>query len=252
MQAFLNAYYEACSEVGATPSPGVLSSSSGVLHVRGSIGKMREQRLCDDDMPPLAGALQTGHAFEEVDLSYNELGSKGLRSLLALLQTDAVVRKLNLSYNRIDADGVEELCAVLRENTSLEELSLSGNQLGNRGGLAVAQLLQGDGAIKRLHLSNCELDDLSLIYLATVLRENETLRSLDVSRSLLAPLMEEEASHIGRMLKVNSTLVDLDLSRCGIHDLGLQARGRRGRREGCEIERMGGGRGRCGEKGRGG
>eukprot|EP00966_Prymnesium_polylepis_P009279 214214-Prymnesium_polylepis.1 len=46
--------------------------------------------------------------------------------------------------------------------------------------------------------------------------------SLDISRSIPQPLMEEATSHFSRMLKVNSTLVDLDLSRCGIRDFGLQ------------------------------
>jgi len=71
-------------------------------------------------------------------------------------------------------------------------------------------------------LCNCELTTESLVALATVLQVNDKVMSLNVARSLNAPLMEEATSHFSRMLKVNSTLMELDLSRCGIRDLGLQ------------------------------
>jgi len=105
---------------------------------------------------------------------------------------------------------------------TLEELALSGNTLGGVGGLAVADLLQSPNGLKRLALSNCELTTESLVALATVLQANEKLVSLDVSRSLPVPLMEEATSHFSRMLKINTSLVELDLSRCGIRDLGMQ------------------------------
>jgi len=76
--------------------------------------------------------------------------------------------------------------------------------------------------LERLSLANCNLTTESLVALATVLHENVTLRALDVSRPLARTIMDEPASHVARMLKVNSSLVELDLSKAGVRDFGLR------------------------------
>ena len=48
------------------------------------------------------------------------------------------------------------------------------------------------------------------------------LVELDVSRPLVPGLQDEVASHFARMLKVNTSLASLDLSKANVSDLGLQ------------------------------
>lgn len=55
-----------------------------------------------------------------------------------------------------------------------------------------------------------------------MLQTNERLSVLDISRPLIPCVMDETASHLSRMLKVNRTLVELNISKFGLHDLGLQ------------------------------
>ncbi|KAL1526167.1 hypothetical protein AB1Y20_014895 [Prymnesium parvum] len=222
LESFLKAYEDACAAADLTPSPGVAAATGHVLDLRGNVGKMRTQRFTDVDVPALTSALQSGHPFEEIDLSFNRLTAKGVAELATFLQTDSLVRAFSLAQNDVTSEAIQELCMVLKGNMTLEELSLSGNALGGAGGLAVADLLQSDNNLKKLRVSNCELDTESLVALATVLQANERLALLDISRSLAAPLMEEATSHFSRMLKVNATLEELDLSCCGIRDLGLQ------------------------------
>ena len=220
--AFVTAYKGACEAAGLPPSSGVLGASSGCLAAAGNVGQMRENRLTDADMTPIVTALLSGHDFDEINLSYNRLGAGAVNELKPLLQSDMRVRALNLAENDIGDAAAQQLCAALKGNATLEELSLSGNKLGGIGGLAVADLLQSANGLKRLGLSNCELTTEALVALATVLQANDKLVALDVSRSLPAPLMEEATSHFSRMLKVNASLVELDLSRCGIRAFGLQ------------------------------
>ena len=215
-------YRSACSTAGVAPR--IPTGASGtVLSANGNSDALRKDRLKDADIAPLVSALLSGHTFEELDLSYNRLATGAAESLKTLLESDAQLRVLNLAENEIGEAAAQMLCAALKENGTLEILSLSGNKLGGPGGLAVADLLQQPGSgLKHLNLANCELTTESLVALATVLQVNDKVLSLSVARSLNAPLMEEATSHFSRMLKVNSTLMELDLSRCAMRDFGLQ------------------------------
>jgi Ran GTPase-activating protein (RanGAP) involved in mRNA processing and transport len=181
-----------------------------------------DKRLTDVDVATLAVALTETKKFKVVDLSYNELGAGAAMSLSQVVKSNTVITALDLSENGINAHAVEGLCAALKTNGTIRELSLSGNAIGGSGGMAVAELLQVNTTLERLSLANCNLTTESLVALATVLHENVTLRALDVSRPLARTIMDEPASHVARMLKVNSSLVELDLSKAGVRDFGLR------------------------------
>lgn len=216
-------YSSACEAAGVTPRIPASALAGTTLRANGNSDALRSERLKDKDIAPLVSALMNGHMFVELDLSYNRLATGAVQSLATLMQSDVQLRALNLAENEVGATAAQTLCAALKENSTLEILSLSGNKLGGVGGLAVADLLQQPASgLTTLHLANCDLTTESLVALATVLHVNDKLQSLNVARSLNAPLMEEATSHISRMLKVNSTLTELDLSRCGMRDRGLQ------------------------------
>ena len=181
-----------------------------------------DKRLTDVDVATLAVALTETKQFKVVDLSYNELGAGAAMSLSQVVKSNTVITALDVSENGINEQAVEGLCAALKTNGTIRELSLSGNAIGGSGGMAVAELLQVNTALERLSLANCNLTTESLVALATVLHENVTLRALDVSRPLARTIMDEPASHFARMLKVNSSLVELDLSKAGLRDFGLR------------------------------
>ena len=216
-------YIAACEAAGVVPRVPI-SAPGPTLRANGNSDALRNNRLRDADIAPLTSALMTGHLYEELDLSYNYLSTTlAAEPLKNLLETDTQLRRLNLAQNELDVEAAQMLCKALKENSTLEELSLSGNKLGSSGGLALADLLQqSSSGLKHLALNDCELTTESLVALATVLQANDKLESLHVARSMNAPLMEEATSHFSRMLKVNSTLIELDLSHCTMRDLGLQ------------------------------
>jgi len=179
-------------------------------------------RLVDLDIAPLAVALEDSNPFAAVDLSYNTLGAGAAASLSKLLASDGTIEVLDVSENDFDAASAEKICSGLKANGSVKVLRLSGNKIGGHGGMAVADMLQSNTTVQRLYLSNCELDTQSLVALATVLRDNNSLSVLDVSRPLAKTIMDEPAAHLARMLKVNTSLVELDISKSGLRDFGLQ------------------------------
>ena len=184
--------------------------------------ELLDARLVDLDLATLTAALSESNPFERIDLSYNELGAGAASSLAEFLKADSKLQYLDLSHNDMESSAIEAICLALKSNTTLREVHLSGNKLGGVGGMAVAEMLQANPSLQALHLSNCELTSESLVALATVLRDDQRLHVLDVSRPLAQTIMDEPAQHFARMLKVNATLVELDLSKAGLRDFGLR------------------------------
>lgn len=222
MGAFEQEYRTACGAMSVEPREPVLYAPAMELSCRGTIPALANARLTDKDVPPLVAALLADHAFEKVDLSYNELTTSSAEALTSLLQSDRLIQSLDLSANHLDTAAVVMLVGGLKSNTTLRELRLSGNPIGGHGGMLLAELLQTHPSLETVALSNTELTTESVVALATVLQGNDKVSTLDLDRALVHPIGEEASSHLSRMLKVNTTLTDLDLSRVGMRDFGLQ------------------------------
>jgi hypothetical protein len=207
------AYTAACTSAGCRVLSDVTdayNSGRPELALAGNKSQeLKEKRLVDLDMAPLAVALEENNPFPKLDFSYNLLGVGGAESLRKLVASDGTCTALDLSQNNLNPAASKALFSGLRQNQTLKELRLSGNKLGNLGGMELADLLQKNHALEELHLSNCELDTAALVALATVMRDNRSVRVLDVSRPLAKTLMDEPALHFARMLKVNQTLTDV-------------------------------------------
>jgi len=223
-EAFRASYNAACDEEkirACAPVIAACDSGTQVLHCNGNSQALRNKRLLDVDCKVLAKALQYGHPFVVLDLSYNNLGRGAAESLAALLYSDSSIQVLDLSANDFDEMAAEVLCNALKTNTTVQELKLSGNAILGSGGMFIAELLQSGSSIRRLYLNNCCLDTASLVSLATVCHKHP-VAILDVGRPLLmSPLMEEATDHFARTLAANTSLVDLNLSKCSMLDRGL-------------------------------
>jgi len=220
------AYRAACTAAGVrllkTVEEAYASGMPALLLNGNRTVELLSSRLIDVEVAPLSVALCEGNPFTAIDLSYNELNAGAAESIGLLLKSDTTLTVLNLAQNDLGPEAASTLCAVLKDNKSLRQLSLGGNKLGGNGGMDIAEMLQTNASLQRLDLANCELTTESLVALATVLRENDTLQALDVSRPLTKTIMDEPAQHFARMLKVNSSLAELDLSKAGLRDYGMQ------------------------------
>ena len=219
-------YTQACKAAGsrklATVEAAYASGSSELLLNGNRTVELLNARLADVEVAPLSVALSEQNPFSVLNLSYNELNAGAAESIGQLLKSDTTIVALNLAENELGPEAASTLCAALKENKTIRELSLSGNKLGPHGGMEIAEMLQTNTSLKRLELANCELDTQCLVALATVLRENDTLTALDVSRPLAKTIMDEPGAHFARMLRFNSSLNQLDLSKSGLRDFGLR------------------------------
>ncbi|XP_070999215.1 NACHT, LRR and PYD domains-containing protein 5-like [Oncorhynchus clarkii lewisi] len=134
----------------------------------------------------LASALQTPNSpVRELDLSYNDLGDRGVELLCVGLTSPLCnIQTLVLVDCKITHESCETLTSALQTpNSPLRELNLSNNDLGDRGvELLCVGLTSPLCNIQTLVLVDCELTYESCETLASALQTpNSPLRELDLS-----------------------------------------------------------------------
>ena len=135
------------------------------------------------------------------------------------------VRKVILRSNNIGSTGAVSILRSLEHNTSLKELDLSENSQLAEGdseavGCAIERMLNVNRTLKVLNLSGCGLDTTVVTSIFRSLQHNTSLEKLDLSWK--SELGEGDSETVGcaieRMLTVNRTLKELNLSGCKVID----------------------------------
>ncbi|KAL5104839.1 Leucine-rich repeat-containing protein 34 [Taenia crassiceps] len=181
-----------------------------------------EYRLQDRDITSLCASLLNVPIINSLDLRFNRITDDGAITLANYLKNDRCLKELNLTGNDIMERGAREIGQSLKINHTLERLKLTGNPIGREGGIALAQGLQLNAAITQLDVGECDLEISSAIAFATVLRTNKTIDYFSMDRLILFTRQEEQTIHICEMLRMNTNLKELHLSRCDMRDYGAE------------------------------
>uniref|UniRef100_A0A803KGV8 Leucine rich repeat containing 34 n=1 Tax=Xenopus tropicalis TaxID=8364 RepID=A0A803KGV8_XENTR len=224
-------YTEVCSEQNQPINPfiaEILSQTeeqelyASTLKLCGNNRLVQVQRVSDEDFLVLAQVLSKNSFITNLDLRYNRVTDNGAAHIATFLQNNSSVLCLNIMGNEIGTDGSEHITKALHRNTTLLSLRMTGNKIGNKGGMLFASMLQINSTLEELDLGDCDLGIQSLIALATVLLQNKTLKSLNLNRPIFYVMQEDTTVHLSEMLRVNSTLQELHLSKHEITDFGVQ------------------------------
>jgi Ran GTPase-activating protein (RanGAP) involved in mRNA processing and transport len=171
----------------------------------------------------VAAGTSVRSRLQRLDLTATQIGPKGMASLASILRLNESIRELQLGYNNLGTKSMKTLSTILcQENTTLRVLGLSHNKLKDRGAGLISHTLNPK-------LSNCNLTGLDLSgnmigpvgaeQIATALLQgNKHLTSLDLSSNKIGPL---GAKHIGWMLRFTHTLEELFLSDNIVGDEGV-------------------------------
>ncbi|CAG9313129.1 PPP1R37_4 [Blepharisma stoltei] len=167
----------------------------------------------------LAGGYDGSCPLESLDLSKNEITTKGLLRLFAALRGNTQLRSLNLEKNQFSS-GLSSSCQqFLADNTQLNSLNLSGCELRSEGINMLCDGLAKNHGLKVLNLSLNEIDDVGTELIANGLARNQTLKILDLSGNRIK---NRGGVALANAFKINQTLEELNLKENNIKDIAGQ------------------------------
>jgi len=185
-----------------------------------------QNRLGDADMVIFSQVFSVAaHFLMHLDLSYNLITDAGIDSLcIDLLGRKSVsLQNLVLRGNSIGPRGCDKLCQTLRKCPNLLGLDISQNPLGRVGGLMLVEFLQGSEQLLELHLADTEIDiDVLVAISAVLLMRTSQLQVCNLENPRIQTLQEDHTVHLGRMLRVDTTLREIYLGKHRMRDDGVR------------------------------
>ena len=203
--------------------------------------------LTTDHIIRACQGLQLNHTLHSLNVSNNNLRSKGVVAILHAL-SDTSVTELNIANNYVTDDFGPHLAGFLETNTVLKRLDLSGNNLGHKFTSSISKTLGQQKTLRRLSLSRNPLLARGVDQLGPAIAKNKSLRVLDLSccrvemggfktffqglgknESLRKldlrhnTVADEGAILLADALREHPELQDLNLETCEVSDAGADA-----------------------------
>ncbi|NXU98102.1 LRC34 protein, partial [Cettia cetti] len=227
-------YVQACQNLSQPENPFIarvlqeadkndeISTKGITLKLAGNNHLVPVPRVTDDDLGVLVSVLDQAAFVTGLDLAYNLLTDAGAQTIATFLEENSSLQYLNLMFNDIGTSGAELIAEALHSNQSLVHLRMTGNKIGNQGGMFFASMLKTNSTLKKLDLGDCDLGLQCLVATAIALTQNESLKAINLNRPLLSSQQEETTVHIARMLRSNSSLVELHLGKHEMKNFGVE------------------------------
>ncbi|XP_017683239.1 PREDICTED: leucine-rich repeat-containing protein 34 isoform X4 [Lepidothrix coronata] len=214
-------YVQACQKSGQPENPFVahvlqeadkndeIRCTKGItLKIAGNNHPVPVQRVTDDDLGVLASVLRHAAFVKGLDLAYNVLTDDGAKTMATFLQENSSLQYLNLMFNDVGTSGAELISGALHRNRSLVHMRMTGNKIGNQGGMFFASVLQSNSTLQKLDLGDCDLEE-TTVHIAKMLKGNSSLVELHLSKHEMKNFGVER---LCEALYENSSLRYLDLS----------------------------------------
>lgn len=165
--------------------------TKGIKPIASSIGRgLQKLHLAHNHLKArgvqiLASALQkTKHELVFLDLTCNQMGSKGMHTLVEwlMMHREKTLERLWLGSNDLGGETCGSMwSSILEFNSTLTDIRLGGNRLGDAGAEALSIGLSKNRCLRLLELDWNQISDDGAEALASSLRMNEALRVVDLS-----------------------------------------------------------------------
>jgi len=153
---------------------------------------------------------QKGYSFGKICLSWNRLDETDAKALVKLLK---LTEELDISWNRIGTAGSMQLSSALVQNINLVDLNLSANKIGPRGAEAIAAAITKNETLQNLNLSFNGIQVRGAEALSRMLPLNRSLVSLNLRNNEIGPAGAVAlAKGLGKSNRANFDLTLVDNS----------------------------------------
>ena len=106
------------------------------------------------------------------DLSFNNIGPAGCRTIAEVLAANRSLARLNLNDNPFGDEGCTAIAMGVNVNTALSWLYLENTGIGDTGAIALGKALQSGAKVRVLELTSRQMTEKGLEALAEGLSEN--------------------------------------------------------------------------------
>jgi Ran GTPase-activating protein 1 len=169
-------------------------------------------------------SIFAGSPLQEVNLSNNALGNRGLTACDAVLGQQAGLKKLSLENNGLSMESMEVLLEQLRDSTTLEALFIYHNMIGPEGAVVFAHLLRTLPNLRELRYAQNRAGTKGVRAILQALVENQaiSLEKLDIEGGKLFSRDEEDGIEpLCALLRRSPNLYELNIGDSDLTDEGM-------------------------------
>mmetsp|Transcript_12677 Transcript_12677/g.20690 ORF Transcript_12677/g.20690 Transcript_12677/m.20690 type:complete len:1346 (+) Transcript_12677:78-4115(+) len=217
--------------VGAIALSEVIKDNRGLKTLRVSYNNIQ-----DRGTQAIMEALHTNQYLYELDISGNPIGPVGAAAIRDALKKNGYLEKFVVWGTQLGDRGAKCLSEGIRSNTALTKLYIQNNQIGDTGAMALSEAIKTNHQLRTLNLEGNRIGNWGARALGQSLSINESLNTLDLyangiggqgAKAIADGLMSnkaltklgldikqigpEGAASLNEVLKVNTTLVCVDL-----------------------------------------
>lgn len=131
----------------------------------------------------LCQSISTNSHLLSVDISACDLGGGGTVHLARLLENNTTVTQWDISSTRVLAEGFRSVIDALRVNSTATTVSMGGNAADVDCARAMRNMLIENTCITSLDISNCQLEEAGGAEVSEGLRLNSSLMRLNMQRN---------------------------------------------------------------------
>lgn len=151
----------------------------------------------------LSGKCQGYCSIEKLDLSDNEIDTKGVADIFTALKVNNQLVCLNMKKNNLICGLSSAFCEFLAENYTLKMLNLSNCEIKCNGLLKFNEFFHLNEGLEILNLSGNQISDQGAQIIAGGIEKNKKLKTLDLSFN---KIKETGGIEIANSLKINKSL----------------------------------------------
>ena len=201
--------------------------SAGVVHIAESLKhnhSLLEINLgycgiSEEGCKAIGDALMVNRSLQVLDLHGNAI-SRGVVHIAESLKHNHSLLEINLSFCGISEEGGKAIGDALMVNRSLQVLDLEYNPISTVV-VHIAESLKHNHSLLEIDLGNCRISEEGGEAIGDALMVNRSLQVLDLECNPISTVVV----HIAESLKHNHSLLEIDLSYCGISEEGGEAIG---------------------------